>query len=522
MAGFLSLKREKQDLEERLAALRERIQKTREALTRVRQEQAEVAEVLRILSTESRDRDIEFALLRHQVERLEAELQKTEQTEKVSTLELSQLQSERVEFETRLKDAEKDMGEIEQRSKSGGEEIVQLAARLESLKAESTAVSKNLAGLTSAYAVKQERLSATETDLRRLSGEIDEMQRRLEANQNESAATLQAIAELEQGIQEGTRRIAEHESQIAEAEASLSRHMAALTGQREELEVLEERLRKIHAEREEAMDSRSRVEIERTRLENDRDHLEKSCRDEFHVPLAQIVDQIGEDSRQRRLEEVTQAYQQLRERVENFGAINMRALEEYQEFDERHMFLTHQRSDNEKSIADTQRAIAEINRRSVAQFCDAFTAIRHNFAEVFQLLFGGGQCDLRMLDEEDVLESGIDIIAQPPGKRLQNVLLLSGGEKALTAIALLVAIFRYRPSPFCVMDEVDAPLDDANIQRFTSLIKELSEQTQFILITHNKKTMEIAEALYGVTMEDPGVSQIVGVDFRPQLRAVAS
>jgi chromosome segregation protein len=522
MAGFLSLKREKRDLEERLAALRERIEKMKEELSRVKQDQAEVAEALRILSTESRDRDIEFALLRHQVERLEAELQKTEQTEKVSTLELSQLQNERVEFETRLNNAESDIGEIERRSRSGGEEIVQLAARLESLKTESAALSKTLAGLTSAYAVKQERFSATETDLQRLSGEIDEMQKRVGANQSESAATLQAIAGLEQGILEGEKEIAEHASQIAGAEAGLNQHMASLAAQREELAALEERLRELHAEREAAMDSRSRVEIERTRLETDSDHLEKSCRDEFHLPLSQIVAQIPDDSRQRPLEEVTQAYQQLRERVENFGPINMRALEEYQELDERHTFLTRQRSDIDKSIADTQRAIAEINRRSVEQFREAFTVIRQNFAEVFRMLFSGGQCDLRMLDEEDVLESGIDIIAQPPGKRLQNVLLLSGGEKALTALALLVAIFRYRPSPFCVMDEVDAPLDDANIQRFTSLIKGLSEQTQFILITHNKKTMEIAEALYGVTMDEPGISQVVSVNFRPQLRAVAS
>jgi chromosome segregation protein len=427
-----------------------------------------------------------------------------------------------VEFETRLNNAESDIGEIERRSRSGGEEIVQLAARLESLKTESAALSKTLAGLTSAYAVKQERFSATETDLQRLSGEIDEMQKRVGANQSESAATLQAIAGLEQGILEGEKEIAEHASQIAGAEAGLNQHMASLAAQREELAALEERLRELHAEREAAMDSRSRVEIERTRLETDSDHLEKSCRDEFHLPLSQIVAQIPDDSRQRPLEEVTQAYQQLRERVENFGPINMRALEEYQELDERHTFLTRQRSDIDKSIADTQRAIAEINRRSVEQFREAFTVIRQNFAEVFRMLFSGGQCDLRMLDEEDVLESGIDIIAQPPGKRLQNVLLLSGGEKALTALALLVAIFRYRPSPFCVMDEVDAPLDDANIQRFTSLIKGLSEQTQFILITHNKKTMEIAEALYGVTMDEPGISQVVSVNFRPQLRAVAS
>jgi chromosome segregation protein len=205
--------------------------------------------------------------------------------------------------------------------------------------------------------------------------------------------------------------------------------------------------------------------------------------------------------------------------VENFGAINMRALEEYQELDERHQFLSRQRADIEQSISDTQKAIAEINRRSVEQFQDAFARIRENFIEVFQILFRGGQCDLRLLDEGDLLESGIDIIAQPPGKRLQNVLLLSGGEKALTALALLIAIFRYRPSPFCVLDEVDAPLDDANVARFAQLVTELSRDTQFIVITHNKKTMEIAQTLYGVTMEEPGVSKLVSVDFRPQALA---
>jgi chromosome segregation protein len=212
----------------------------------------------------------------------------------------------------------------------------------------------------------------------------------------------------------------------------------------------------------------------------------------------------------------------VRERVENCGAINMRALEEYQELEERYQFLSSQRADIEQSIADTQKAIAEINRRSVEQFQEAFKNIRENFIEVFQILFKGGQCDLRLLDEGDLLESGVDIVAQPPGKRLQNVLLLSGGEKALTALALLIAIFRYRPSPFCVLDEVDAPLDDANVIRFTELISTLSKDTQFLLVTHNKKTMEIAQTLYGVTMEEPGVSKIVSVDLHPHQEALAS
>jgi len=267
------------------------------------------------------------------------------------------------------------------------------------------------------------------------------------------------------------------------------------------------------------MEVRGGIEVENARIENDLQHLMRGCQEEFHQSMDELLPRITETEWQRPFAEVAEQYEQLRGRVENFGAINMRALEEYQELDERHQFLSRQRADIEQSISDTQKAIAEINRRSVEQFQDAFARIRENFIEVFQILFRGGQCDLRLLDEGDLLESGIDIIAQPPGKRLQNVLLLSGGEKALTALALLIAIFRYRPSPFCVLDEVDAPLDDANVARFAQLVTELSRDTQFIVITHNKKTMEIAQTLYGVTMEEPGVSKLVSVDFRPQALA---
>jgi chromosome segregation protein len=206
-------------------------------------------------------------------------------------------------------------------------------------------------------------------------------------------------------------------------------------------------------------------------------------------------------------------YQELKEKIESMGPVNMLALEEFHECEERFKFLTAQRQDLLDSIEDTNAAIKEIDQVSREQFREAFTAININFQESFRTLFGGGRGEMKLLDEQDELESGIEIIAQPPGKRLQNVLLLSGGEKALTAIALLLAIFKYQPSPFCVLDEVDAPLDEVNTGRYAEMIKSMSQGTQFLLITHSKRTMEVADTLYGVTMQEAGISKIVSVQF---------
>jgi chromosome segregation protein len=191
----------------------------------------------------------------------------------------------------------------------------------------------------------------------------------------------------------------------------------------------------------------------------------------------------------------------------------MMALEELTESEERLQFLTGQRQDITDGIASTEEALREIKRRSRERFRHAFEEINRNFGELFQELFGGGRGEMSLIEADDVLESGIDIVAQPPGKRLQNVLLLSGGEKAMAALALVLSIFRYRPSPFCLLDEVDAPLDEANIGRFTNKIGQMAEMTQFIVITHNKRTMEMARALYGVTMEEVGISKLVSVKF---------
>src|SRR5690606_4861533 len=207
--------------------------------------------------------------------------------------------------------------------------------------------------------------------------------------------------------------------------------------------------------------------------------------------------------------------------IERLGPINMLAMEEYDEESKRLEFLTTQRDDLMKARDDLQQAIREINKTAKDLFNETFTAIRENFQTTFQTLFEGGECDIRLEDSEDPLESPIDISASPRGKRTQRIHLLSGGERALTALALLFAIYLVKPSPFCVLDEVDAPLDEANIGRFIGMLQTFKERTQFVVITHHPRTMEAADWLYGVTMEEPGISSIVGVKLDEVLAGVS-
>ena len=199
--------------------------------------------------------------------------------------------------------------------------------------------------------------------------------------------------------------------------------------------------------------------------------------------------------------------------IRDRGEVNLGAIEEHEELRERFRFLTEQKGDLETSITQLRDAIARINRTSRRRFRETFEAVNGKFQEIFPRLFRGGKASLSLTESEDVLEAGIEIMAQPPGKRLQSVNLLSGGEKAMTAIALLVAVFQVRPSPFFLLDEVDAALDDANVGRFNEIVKELAEDSQILLITHHKRTIEVADILYGVTMEEKGVSKLVAVEL---------
>ena len=212
-------------------------------------------------------------------------------------------------------------------------------------------------------------------------------------------------------------------------------------------------------------------------------------------------------------EELVQEIERLRKRCDAFGSVNLVAIEEYEELKKRFEFLTKQQSDLLEAKSQLMETITRINRSTRQMFMDTFTKVGEEFRTHFKMLFGGGEAELVLLDPENVLESGIDIIARPPGKKLQNISLLSGGEKTLTAIALIFGVFKVNPSPFCILDEIDAALDDSNVGRFSYMLKEFARIAQFIVITHNKKTISSANVMYGITMPETGISRIVSVKF---------
>ncbi len=208
---------------------------------------------------------------------------------------------------------------------------------------------------------------------------------------------------------------------------------------------------------------------------------------------------------------LTEHLKSVREKISRYGEVNLTAIQEFEEVEKRYAFLQEQKADLENSIKILEEAIQKLDHSTISRFTETFEAVSKKFNEIFPILFNGGKAELILTNSENPLEAGVDIMVQPPGKRLQSITLLSGGEKALTAVSLVLAIFARKPSPFCLLDEVDAPLDDANVSRFNTVVRKMAEKTQFIVITHNKKTMEIAEALYGVTMERAGISKMASV-----------
>src|SRR6267142_2079792 len=401
-------------------------------------------------------------------------------------------------------------------------ESVRLAESLVQLRGSIQSEQNELATGRAAFAAMNERLMAAEALAARLNEERAELGRRETALQqqvtsigDETIALTRQSEELALQLEglRGEKLRLENRQRELEQEWDLARTRVTQ---------MEDHLRMGRQSLQELREQRSHVEVARAKNDSDREHLRETCLSEVN---AQPEDLIATEAAFMSGEELAIAetnYREMKQRIESMGPVNMMALEEFNECEQRFTFLTRERDDLLQSIADTQQAIAELDQATREKFELAFHSINKNFSEAFHTIFGGGMAEMRLTEPDSSGDAGIDIVASPPGKRLQNVLLLSGGEKAMTALALLIAIFRYQPSPFCILDEVDAPLDEANVARFTKLVSEMSAGTQFIVVTHNRKTMEMASVLYGVTMQEPGVSKLVSVRWDEPAAAQAA
>jgi chromosome segregation protein len=440
------------------------------------------------------------------------EIERSRRHGQVVASEIEQTLGEIEETQRRITEAAANREKVESLRAEAQSELDSVSARLSDARSALDAANLELNEKRTNAATSAERRRSVQTAHRRIENEQKELHIRLAQQNFEITETEGKIANLRGSVSEIAGRIADAGAAAERERAELAEAMEAVTKARAAADDASEVLAELNRNSADARNARAAVEIREAEALTELRNIAEKCLHELNIPLAELA-ASHETAEGFDLGETRQKAEDVRDRREGFGAINMLAVEELGEAEERLLFLTSQRQDIVDSIASAEAALREIKERSRAKFRQAFEAINENFVEFFRELFGGGRGEMTLLESDDVLEAGIEVVAQPPGKRLQNILLLSGGEKAMTAIALVLAIFKYRPSPFCLLDEVDAPLDDANVGRFVGKIAEMSERTQFIVITHNKRTMEAARALYGVTMQEPGVSKIVSVKF---------
>jgi chromosome segregation protein len=509
--GLLAPRREVREGRARLAevdvALAEARRRHAEQVAASEAAAAEAGAVAERIHSSEKD----LVAIRHDVAAAEEESARAERKARVLDTERRLAEQERGTAAVRLAEIELALQAAEAERALGSTGLVERAGAVAQARAATEAAQARSADARSLLAALTERLAAAEAECRRLDEDVRDLAARIEAARGRAAEMDRRQEELRAELRESERLIGETLGQRDRAQTEVAAAEDAVREVRNELEGREQSLKERRRERETLRDALSELEVARARTESDLDHLARECHQAVGRTAAEAASSLTEEDKARDEQELAARIQELRDRLERMGPVNVLAVEQAQELEERDRFLTAQRQDLQDSIAEMEQAIRKIDRTSKERFKEAFTVINQHFGEIFKQLFGGGTAGLSLLDEEDLLESGIDVMAQPPGKRLQNVLLLSGGEKALAAISLLFAIFQYKPSPFCILDEVDAPLDDANIGRFVRMLEGLKEQTQFVLITHSRKTMEIADQLYGVTMEEPGVSKLVSV-----------
>ncbi len=470
--GPLALKRELRELGIQVEARARQADELTAELEDLERGTAGLAEDLEELRGFQQTQEKDALALSHEERKLAEEYARAGSRRSVARLELGRLaredeycRAQREQSQTLVSAKEQARFDREKMLEEARAEFERGQTRGHAVNEEHSALRAELAALEERCRSEKESVARLQAQIRQLAARREDLERDLERMGVERARLLADNIELDQ-------RASQLAVNLAQAVSEVDRLTIEETHGRAMLAALAESLKSLRTEMQIEQERRSEIELELVKKQAELKYLDETSRKELNAAAAEITAPPVDD--EAAVVEAEQRYQEVRARIDALGPVNSQALEEYQEAQQRYEFLNAQRQDLLDSIRDTEKAIQELDTESRRRFKEAFEAVNIHFRQMFQTLFGGGQGEMRLTDENNLAESGIDIVASPPGKRLQNVLLLSGGEKSLTAMALLMAIFRYTPSPFCILDEVDAPLDESNIQRLTRLIKEMA------------------------------------------------
>ena len=470
------------------------------------------------ISRECHEKEVRAAALEKDLHHHQETLQSFHERQKAYEREIRDLVGQEDNIENALDQTYRSKEEAIFLKRRLQSEIEFLKENQKNLDLELQQMSEKLMEVRVATASADEKINSIDRNIERLEKSKQDIQSMTDRHLAEISEANQRIETLNSECQDcGTQfeELSREMETVKLKHGTVKEDYESLATQRSEKEIS---IRSIRKENDLAREHTGNLKVTIARLEGDISHLEGQIQERYGVLLKDVAQDYKEKPIE--IEAPEEKIRELREKLEKMGDVNLGAIPEYEELTGRYGFLQEQCRDLENSIESLQKAIHKINHLTRQRFEKTFELVNEKFKVLFPKLFCGGRAELKLTDENDLLNSGVDLFVQPPGKKLSHVALLSGGEKALSAVALIFSIFMVKPSPFCVLDEVDAPLDDVNVERFHTLVQEMTDRSQFILITHNKKTMEIVDALYGVTMQEPGVSKVVSVKMN-ELPAVA-
>ena len=534
-ASLLARKNEIADLEKELEALGKTVNEDSKEKGDLQAEQTTIQAGLQQEQNELRQQEVAIATSEGELKALENSQRVLTQKIEAVTFELESLSDQESEGGGKRDQLAAELVSLEEKERKSGKSVDEVGSVVEALRGKRDDANTELTEVKVGLASEEQLLASFKRQLDPLRVRIDELKQRVTQRRSDIESAGEKKTQTETDISTSTQRIEAVKVEREQSSQAITELLEQKTAADQKVEEREESLRSVRTELSDSQERRSQLEVELAQNNMMVENLCERMQEKYQIDLREVevqhikttetdsgeieivvstLEEMEAEGLETDWESIEDKVTELQDRVDRMGPVNLVAIEEYEETEERYEFLTTQHDDLVKAKEQLLEVIEQINNETTEMFKATFEQIRDNFRQLFTEVFEGGKADLVLVDEEDVLSSGIEIVARPPGKKLQSISLLSGGEQTMTAVSLMFSIYQVSPSPFCVLDELDAPLDESNINRFIRVLKRFINHSQFLVITHNKRTISMADTLYGVTMQEHGVSKIVSARFQ--------